>query len=98
VWIEDAVTAEHLERAVLQHIDDAHPEYRLIARHALKAGLHPLPLFDTVAATDECATTTCVCCGASIVIEPADPESPLLQSFMSEHVARHADAIREERT
>jgi hypothetical protein len=45
-------------------------------------------LFDSVV-TDEDETTTCVCCGAAITIAPADPESPLLQSFEREHVTRH---------
>ena len=96
VWIEEAVTTEHLERAMLQHIDDAHPEYHLIARHAIAMEHRPLSLFDTIETPDD-ATTTRVECGAAITIEPPDPESTLLRFFISEHVARHAETLRDGR-
>jgi hypothetical protein len=89
VWIEDAITVEHLERAVLQHVETEHPPFLGLARAEVAKGLRPGPLlFDSVV-TPEDETTTCTGCGASIVIEPPDPESPLLQSFVREHVDRH---------
>jgi hypothetical protein len=99
VWIEDAITVEHLERALLQHVETEHPPFLGLARAEVAKGLRPRSLFDSVV-SDESETTTCVCCGASIVIEPPDPEAPLLQSFVRDHVDRHlyVDVIQEGRS
>jgi hypothetical protein len=98
VWSEDAVTVEHLERALLQHVETKHPPFLGLARAEVAKGLRPRALFDSVV-TPEDETTTCVCCGASITVEPSDPESPLLQSFVREHVDRHLneDVVEEGR-
>jgi hypothetical protein len=79
-----------MERALLQHVETEHPLYLGIARAGVAKGIRPVSLFNTVP-TAEGETTTCACCGASITIEPADPEAPLLQSFVREHVDRHLD-------
>jgi hypothetical protein len=98
VWVEDAATVEHLERVLLQHVETEHPRYLGIARMAVAQGIRPVSLFDSVL-TAEGETTTCTYCGASVTIEPADPEAPLLQSFVREHVDRHLteDVIEEGR-
>jgi hypothetical protein len=88
VWIEDAATEEHLERALLQHVETEHPRDLGIARAELAQGFQSVSLFDSVP-TAEGETTSCVVCGASVTIEPEDPEAPLLRSFEREHVTRH---------